>query len=60
MVLACVFLQGCMYQSVDSNELIRAQAFCESKGSKIANINSYAVGITRVVCLSGDQKEIGL
>lgn len=59
-IITCISLQGCFYQSVDSNVLIRAKLFCESKQSTVALVSSHAIGVITVKCLTGDYSRVDL
>lgn len=52
LVLLCLFLQGCMYQTIDKSDLIAAEAKCKEVGSEIFEIKALFWGDETVICLN--------
>lgn len=44
------FLSGCIYQSVNSNDIESGTKICEIRGSKVQEIQASFVGTENVVC----------
>jgi hypothetical protein len=46
-------LSGCLYQSVDSDDIEQAKAFCNEKGASVYKILSHFTGSEYVICTLG-------
>lgn len=51
---ATLLLSGCVWQSVDSTDLIRAAHKCQGI-ELVSQISSHALGIVTVECINGDK-----
>ena len=49
-LLSVVMLQGCMWQSVDSETLHYANKFCSEKDMKVYKISEWWSGSTDLIC----------
>lgn len=50
---AAVFIaNGCMYQSVDITDIIKAEQFCKDKGG-VKEIDAVFTGNAEIFCISG-------
>ena len=47
-----VLLTGCIYQTVDKTDLLKAEHFCKDKGG-VMKIASAFIGSERIYCLRG-------
>jgi hypothetical protein len=48
-------LSGCFYQTVDFNDIRKAELFCKDRGG-VYKISSHFIGEERVFCMDGDKE----
>ena len=48
------FSTGCVYQTIDSTDVLKSNQFCADKGG-VKRVKITFVGIDSVTCLSGDR-----
>lgn len=51
-ILACLFLQGCFYQSVNKSDITAAENKCKAENSEIYEITADFLGSEKVTCLN--------
>jgi len=52
-LLLLVSLTGCVWQTVSSADIKRAQHYCESSGSEVEQISAFVLGDVKVYCVNG-------
>lgn len=57
LVLLCLFLQGCFYQSVNENDIRLGTEWCKIKGSELLYIKAWWTGSETVVCKDNQTKD---
>jgi hypothetical protein len=49
-LIISLFLSGCIFQTVNSNDIETAEKICENTNSKIVNITADCLGFEYVMC----------
>lgn len=57
LALSITFLQGC-HQTVNSNDMYRAEKFCKDKGIQVVEIQANFAGAEFVTCTDGKENQI--
>ena len=51
-ILVCLFMQGCWYQTINKSDISAAEQVCKAAGSEVFEIFSYWDGTEKVTCLN--------
>lgn len=58
LTLVIVSTQGCFHQTVNSNDIYRAEKFCKDKNMQVVEIQANFAGAEYVTCSDGKESPI--
>lgn len=58
LALGIISIQGCFHQTVNSNDMYRAEKFCKDKNMQVVEIQANFAGAEYVTCTDGKESQI--